>query len=371
MRSDLTAVLQLYEAALGARDKLLLEAAGAIASPGRSAQAASSDPLENFHPKSDTDYRATLLGRELTKSRRHERLVRNYGEWQAARGWRPATEHPRDLVLYSDSGTYLVEAKVVYRGNATEAVRAAAGQLLTYAYFLYPQDDQPNRVALFSEPVGSAYVDFLSRLAYTPPGGRQARGAVARAQSLERPCGPCGIRRACRGPGNVTQGDTTCGGQAPASDPSSRRLDRPLSGVPTTLLGMVDAPPPEPAAAPAQPPEPAPASAPQPEPAAAAAPAQPASAPPPEPAAAPAGTTAKPSWWLREPPWIVQTLLTGVVIAGALAFATLYLSNSIENGRTHQHTRLENLRFVRTAAGGDAAKEQFGGLDLEGQDLAR
>jgi hypothetical protein len=58
---------------------------------------------------------------------------------------------------------WLVEAKVLYRGNATEAVRAALGQLFTYRFFLYA-DDQPRLVALFAEPIGEAYVTLLDSL---------------------------------------------------------------------------------------------------------------------------------------------------------------------------------------------------------------
>jgi hypothetical protein len=53
-----------------------------------------------------------------------------------------------------------VEAKVLYQGNATNAVRAAFGQLFAYRHFLY-QKLQPQLVALFSEPIGDGYVAFL------------------------------------------------------------------------------------------------------------------------------------------------------------------------------------------------------------------
>jgi hypothetical protein len=36
-------------------------------------------------------------------------------------------EHPKDPVLRRDGREWLVEAKVLYQGNATNAVRAALG----------------------------------------------------------------------------------------------------------------------------------------------------------------------------------------------------------------------------------------------------
>ena len=55
-----------------------------------------------------------------------------------------------------------MEAKVLYDGNATSAVRESVGQLFSYAHFLY--ETRPALVALFSESIGDAYVDFLESL---------------------------------------------------------------------------------------------------------------------------------------------------------------------------------------------------------------
>jgi hypothetical protein len=119
--------------------------------------------LRDFKPKSESDYDAYLIGRSLRKTRRHERLVRLYGEWCATRGLEPSTAaHPRDLILRRAGEEWLVEAKVLYQGNATEAVRAALGQLYTYRHFLYPSSPPTGLVALFSEAVGAGYTDFLS-----------------------------------------------------------------------------------------------------------------------------------------------------------------------------------------------------------------
>ncbi len=124
---------------------------------------AEKDPLKYFKPKSEEEYLSQIQGRVLVKSRRHERLVREYGEWALERGFRASTsEHPRDLVLRSDDAEWLVEAKVLYQGRAMLAVRDALGQLYDYRHFLYSDDAVLSLVALFSESIGESYVDFLS-----------------------------------------------------------------------------------------------------------------------------------------------------------------------------------------------------------------
>jgi hypothetical protein len=164
LRTDLRRFLQLYEHAIESRTRLLLGSPGAISAPGVTNLASSDgNPLRDFKPKNDADYVATLKGRKLVKTRRHERLVRDYGEWAQGRGFTPATEHPKDLVLRKEGAQFLVEAKVVRNGNATQAVREAVGQLLTYSHFL-SDGPPPQLVALLSEDVGRAYVQFLSKI---------------------------------------------------------------------------------------------------------------------------------------------------------------------------------------------------------------
>jgi hypothetical protein len=124
------------------------------------------DPLRNFSPKDSTAYLAHLAGQILVKSRAHESLVKDYGLWARRQGFTPLTLHPRDLVLQHPGGEWLVEAKMLYDGNATEAVRAATGQLLSYRHFFYTVSKLalPSLLALFSEDVGAAYVEFLESL---------------------------------------------------------------------------------------------------------------------------------------------------------------------------------------------------------------
>jgi hypothetical protein len=122
------------------------------------------DPLQHFQPKDASDYRARILGQEIIKTRHHEQLIRDYGEWAQDQGFRASTsEHPKDLVLRSDEREWLIEGKVVRQGKSTQAVREALSQLLMYRAFLNHQQ-APGLVALFSEPVGEAYVRFLEDL---------------------------------------------------------------------------------------------------------------------------------------------------------------------------------------------------------------
>lgn len=164
LRDDLQRFLGLYGRAIAGKRTLLLTKPGSVASSTRSGDSGVADPLHGFKPKDESDYTAFIGGRILQKSRKHERLVRQYGEWAGDHGFTVATPHPRDLTLGRNGSEWLVEAKVVYSDNATEAVRSAIGQLLCYRHFLYDFGNSPSMVALFNEPVGRAYIDFLEAL---------------------------------------------------------------------------------------------------------------------------------------------------------------------------------------------------------------
>ena len=164
LRSDLAHCLQLYSEAIAAKRDLLLTEPGVVSSPSSPQVTPVTDVLRDFKPKDSSDYRAVLVGRELVKSRRHERMVAEFGAYAMDRGFLASTEHPQDLVLRRDGATFLVEAKVLYRNNATHAVRGAVGQLLSYSRFLYTANQRPVLVGLFSEPIGDAYVEFLDSL---------------------------------------------------------------------------------------------------------------------------------------------------------------------------------------------------------------
>jgi hypothetical protein len=155
---DLSRFLRVYQDAIPLKRR--------IRSTSEEPSAGVEDLLARFTPKSDSEYAVRLRGGDLVKSRRHERLVAEYGRWVAQAGFAPSTqEHPCDLVLRRAGAEWLVEAKVLDRGNATDATRAAIGQLLMYRHFLWlPTGPPPHMVALFSEPIGAAYESFLEGL---------------------------------------------------------------------------------------------------------------------------------------------------------------------------------------------------------------
>jgi hypothetical protein len=166
LRKDLSRLLDLYQEAIAVKRGLAVtEARTSTEATAAQQESARHDPLAFFRPKDESDYVAHLQGRELVKSRRHERLVREYGEWILTRGFLASTsEHPKDLVLRREGREWLVEAEVLRRGNATDAVREAVGQLLTYRHFLCDKTVPPHLVGLFTEPIGEAYVTFLEEI---------------------------------------------------------------------------------------------------------------------------------------------------------------------------------------------------------------
>lgn len=166
LRADLAEALRIYGAALEVKRNLLLTEPGLISSPSSSTESTSPSLLLGFKPKDAGDYKAQMSGREMIKSRKHERLVADFEEHCRTIGFDTGNPHPIDLAIEREKqGLVIVEAKMVYRSNATDAVRAAVGQLLTYSHFLFVDPTpQPNKLALFSEDVGRAYCDFLDDL---------------------------------------------------------------------------------------------------------------------------------------------------------------------------------------------------------------
>jgi hypothetical protein len=169
LRKDLQRMFALYQDAIAAKRTLLVTAPGSIATPGGSATDGSSagDVFDHFKPKSSGDYVAHVEGGTFTRTRRHEALIAEYGEWARTQGFSALTEvHPRDLVLRRDSTEWLIEGEVLRRGNAAHAVREAIGQLFEYRRFEYTGQgkEAPELVGLFSEPIGNAYVELLDEL---------------------------------------------------------------------------------------------------------------------------------------------------------------------------------------------------------------
>jgi hypothetical protein len=83
-----------------------------------------------------TPWRLSDDGRREYEALRQESSP-DFGTWCAGLGFEVDTRvHPRDLVLRRSGEEWLVEAKVLYMGNATGAVRAAVAQVLMHRFFL-------------------------------------------------------------------------------------------------------------------------------------------------------------------------------------------------------------------------------------------
>lgn len=169
LRRDLAHLLDLYQDAIAAKRHLLQSSPGTIATSSVQQFSSNEDPLLNFQPKDDADYVARIRGRTMVKTRRHETLVRQFGEWAQTQGFKcSTTEHPIDLMLRRDGQAWLVEVEIVRQGSATSAVREAVGQLLEYRHFLFLSPPVPSLVALFSEPIGGAFSSYLASLGIIP-----------------------------------------------------------------------------------------------------------------------------------------------------------------------------------------------------------
>ncbi len=121
------------------------------------------EDLNRFKPKDDSDYTATIEAKQMVKTRRHETLVNDYTAWVMNRVDGAKAPHPVDLLLHRAGTKWLIEAKVVYKGNATVAVRSVIGQVFTYRHMLY-RGVNPSLIGLFTEPIGDAYVELLDSL---------------------------------------------------------------------------------------------------------------------------------------------------------------------------------------------------------------
>jgi hypothetical protein len=168
LRADLERFLALYQSCVEAKREILAASPGTI----RTAATAEAPPSRYvrtppvFRPKNSAEYVATVPAQKQVRYRRHERLVERFGSWVKEAGATPATNvHPRDLTITHGGHEWLVEAKIVGT-NAELAVRDAIGQLYAYRHFYYREKGQPDPllVALFSEPVGNAFLPLLDSL---------------------------------------------------------------------------------------------------------------------------------------------------------------------------------------------------------------
>jgi len=111
-----------------------------------------------FKPKSETDYLAVVRAQVQHRTRRHERLVREAGEWLRDRGGVVSTPHPIDLFL-GGAVPILFEAKVVGQRADLAAVREAIGQLHEYRWFYGPRESL--LCVLLDQEPGSALVPYV------------------------------------------------------------------------------------------------------------------------------------------------------------------------------------------------------------------
>ena len=162
MQADLERFIRLYQVAIDIRNDLAVSDPVVIVSPGPKFKP---EPQSEFKPKNSDDYFQTITGRTIRKSRKHETLVDDYGKHLMAVSFDANTKvHPRDLVATRDGDQWLIEAKMVRKGNGVHAVREAIGQLLTYRKFWHPRPDEVHMLALFNEPVGDLCVELLEEL---------------------------------------------------------------------------------------------------------------------------------------------------------------------------------------------------------------
>ena len=159
MIADLQRFVRLYELALDIRDALRISTPDAIVT---TKDVEFPDGDVEFKPKNDADYIQYFKGRTLRKRRDHERVVKQYGLFLMGRGFTPNTKvHPRDLTAARDGEHWLIEVKVVHRGNGVLATRDALSQLLMYKEYLYSSSDHVRMLAVFSEDIGARNVEFL------------------------------------------------------------------------------------------------------------------------------------------------------------------------------------------------------------------
>ncbi|WP_196804771.1 MrcB family domain-containing protein [Arthrobacter sp. 162MFSha1.1] len=165
--SDLRRMVALYQEAIGVKRRLTVTKPGALntATPAQIREPGEGDV--GFKPKSRADYQVRMqAATQHRRGDRHEVLLTEYAAIAARLGHIPRNRrvHPRDLTLNVSGQEWLVEAKVVYDGNATHAVRAAIGQLMEYAHLFYEDGSRPRLMALFTEPIGAVFVGLLESL---------------------------------------------------------------------------------------------------------------------------------------------------------------------------------------------------------------
>ena len=161
LSGDLRRFFELYSRSLQIRNKLVLEDEETFVGIHNNPALAEQVGLGGFNPKNDSDYEVDIKARKIVKSRRHETLVKHFGDHAKAVGFQPSTPHPIDVLLSHQGDEWIVEAKIIYDLNFSEGVRGAIGQLMEYRHFIKQGAEQ---VALFDKPIGDAYIGLLQSL---------------------------------------------------------------------------------------------------------------------------------------------------------------------------------------------------------------
>lgn len=160
LRSDLAHFLRLCDHAIGLRHELALTNPGVIATR---VPAPRLDFNVDFKPKNDAKYSQVVTARKLTKTRRHETLLQDFNAHLKSLGYKTGSPHPIDLHAIGHGAEWIVEAKIVRRGDGQRATREALAQLVEYIYF-YCRHSHVRMLALFNESIGDAFVELLESL---------------------------------------------------------------------------------------------------------------------------------------------------------------------------------------------------------------
>lgn len=120
--------------------------------------------LAQFRPSTEEVLISAIRAHFRTRTNEQSRLLHDFQLSAVPSGLRLEKDSATgDLVLSRGPRRWVVAPKVVQNGNATAAVQTAVGSLTYTKHFLY-SDANVDVVALFTEPIGKVYVDFLESL---------------------------------------------------------------------------------------------------------------------------------------------------------------------------------------------------------------
>ncbi len=145
----------------------LAEQAAETAGLGRSAGTSQEDPridLVQFRPSSEDVLISAIKAHFRTRTNEQARLLNDFQLAAITNGLKLEKDSETgDLVLSRGRRRWIVAPKVVQNGNATAAVQTAIGSLTYTRHFFY-RNTSIDVVALFTEPIGQVYVNFLESL---------------------------------------------------------------------------------------------------------------------------------------------------------------------------------------------------------------